>query len=346
MKLKSIGIGFCLALLGTSCGTLKTFRGDLAQRHIESPEGELAGYGAELATKFGLMSLFAETVYRRPYDGSKDSRISVCGDAESKDAGFLMPWVIKDNEKFAWSRYYVGKAIDVEPCFSGGGLYYETYVLKNSNDSIIEAVISYRGTDGLYHDMRTNLAAAFGREPAQYAEAKKRLKPLVKHLKGVSPDVNIYAVGHSLGGGLAQQAGYVSSEIEEVFTFNTSPITNWSSLALAKDTDIGIENHYPIIYRLNHGGEGLQPIRYITTLFTSARFNRYDIDIQITERKAVSGHAMRLISCRLAEEINSFPDGVYADHFYGKEFISMFMIDRPVAPGDEKTPVCRWANDT
>ena len=117
-------------------------------------------------------------------------------------------------------------------------------------------------------------------------------------------------------------------------------------MALAKEKEVGIREHYPVIYRVNHGGEGLGIVRYISSLFTSSRFNRYDVDFQITEKKAVSGHAMKLISCRLADEVAIFGEGVFAEHYYGKEFINKYMIDRPVVEGEKKDPVCRVAKDT
>ena len=299
-------LGIVFVALVTSCGTLKTVRGSWAQKSVKAPEWEMKGYGPQLASKFGLMSLFAETVYRRTYDREMPSTISTCGKEESEDVNFLMPWVVQGGEKFTWNRLLVSEVTEVEPCYSGGGLFYETYVLRDEDETILEAVIAYRGTDGPIEDMKTNLAAAFGREPPQYKDAKVRLQPLVEYLTKASPMINIYAVGHSLGGGLAQQAGYLSSDIAEVFAFNSSPITNWSSLALAKKEEIGIKEHYPVIYRVNHGGEGLGIVRYISSLFTSSRFNRYDVDFQLTEKKAVSGHAMKLISCRLAEEVAAF----------------------------------------
>ena len=43
----------------------------------------------------------------------------------------------------------------------------------------------------------------------------------------------IFAVGHSLGGGLAQHAGYTCPRIEKVFAFNSSPLTGYFDVARA-----------------------------------------------------------------------------------------------------------------
>ena len=326
-----------LVLAIGGCGVLKTARGGYSQRNVEPPEGELKGYGNHLASKFGLMSLFAETVYRRTYDFESSSRISACDDPQSEHFDFLMPWANHRGERYSWKRLYISQPTDIEPCFSGGGLYYETYVLENSQGKPLEAVIAYRGTDGLKNDMRTNFSAAIGIEPPQYATAKKKLIPLLNYLKSISSEIKIYATGHSLGGGLAQQAGYLSNDIVEVFAFNSTPITNWSSLALAKDGEIGIENHYPVIYRVNHGGEALGPVRFISTNLTSARYNRYDIDVQITKRKLASGHGIRLIACALANEILNFDKGKYPEHYYGREFIKKNLLRAQTG----KTIICQ-----
>ena len=95
-----------------------------------------------------------------------------------------------------------------------------------------------------------------------------------------------------------------------------------------------------MIYRVNHGGEGLDPIRYISTNFTSARFNRYDIDLQIAKRKAVSGHGIRLITCILAREILDFPEDEHAEHFYGKEFIETHMLNISGESNVTKSGIC------
>jgi len=319
----------------TSCGTLKTFRASQSVKKKGVTAEELAEYGEELAGKFGLMALFAESVYRRSSDLESKDIITECGDENSPDADYLMPWAEVDGTRYSWGRLFNSEVMDAEPCYSDGGLYYETYVLRDLSGAIMEAVIAYRGTDGFKDDMVTNLSAAFGIEPHQYADARSRLKNLVTYLLKVNSEIKIYAVGHSLGGGLAQQAGYLSKDINEVFVFNTSPITNWSSVALKGD----IENHYPTIYRINHGGEILGPIRFITTSFTSSRYNRFDITFQVTEKNLIKGHAMKIIACRFAEGVaNAKSVESYAEHFYGKEYIKNQLLG--IEGGSKGSTLC------
>ena len=170
-------------------------------------------------------------------------------------------------------------------------------------------MIAFRGTENsgsqLWLDWKTNLTGALGLEPPQYRLAARHIPELVRALKEENADIRIYAVGHSLGGGLAQQAGYLSRDVLEVFTFNTSPVTNWTTLALNGKVD----KKYPIIHRIYNGGEVLGGIRSVSTLFTKARYGRHDIGIQIKPKRLLSGHSMTLLSCHLACLVDNQGDG-------------------------------------
>jgi pimeloyl-ACP methyl ester carboxylesterase len=126
----------------------------------------------------------------------------------------------------------------------------------------------------------------------------------------------IYATGHSLGGGLAQQLAYMSRSVKAAITFNTTPVTNWSSLRFEPRA---IENDYPTIYRLEHGGEFLSFPRYIASAATKARFGRYDIVLQIDERSLFGGHAIGIFACRFAELVAK-GDSLGAEHHYPRAY--------------------------
>jgi hypothetical protein len=223
----------------------------------------------DASNRFGLMALFAEIVYRR--DQAKGSRDSLgCqylksspNDPKQVDQ-YGMPF--DDGTGSRWERWVPPVTMKgVAPCLNESGLYYETYVHVQENKidqkkKITAAVIAFRGTEGRkgqsFFDWTANFSAFFGIEPKQYELASQTIPILVEALKSqLELDENgkfrIYATGHSLGGGLAQQAGYISKDIREVFTFNTSPVTNWSFLRLRG----AVKNEYPTIYRIFHGGE-------------------------------------------------------------------------------------------
>lgn len=285
-----------------------------------------------MADKFGLMALFAHVSYRQDLK-SKQERNSACKSTqhpENDDYG--MP---KSNETDGkWMRSYLPNA-----CINESGLFYETYIYKNGTSPIEEAVISFRGTENtvgqLLKDWTTNASAAFGIQPKQYELASNYLPDLIIALKSQNPDIKIYAVGHSLGGGLAQQAGYQFRDIRKVFTFNTSPVTNWTYLRFRGK----VENEYPTIYRIYHGGEFLEKLRFFTTSFTSTSFRRYDLGIQFQPRSNIGGHSMEILACGFAALIVSDTTNQHnqkdAAHYYGRKFAreEIFGKNKICSPG-------------
>ncbi|HSG44094.1 MAG TPA: hypothetical protein VLA72_13140 [Anaerolineales bacterium] len=74
-------------------------------------------------------------------------------------------------------------------------------------------------------------------------------------------NIKFSSAGHSLGGGLAQQAAYASKHIETVYAFDPSPVTGYSSI---KKTDRKINCEGLKIYRIWEHGEILLYLRMIT----------------------------------------------------------------------------------
>ena len=175
-------------------------------------------------------------------------------------------------------------------------------------------------------------------------------------LRAQPPKVKIHAVGHSLGGGLAQQTGYQFDEVEQVYTFNTSPVTNCTSLRLeepvvsdypkvsvVKDSLQGsavekkprnsISNEYPIIFRIYHTGELLQAVRSFTTTLKSSRFGRYDVGVQFLEKSFVKGHSMQILACGFADILvntaapaNTGDDPSVAAHHYPISYVEKVVL--------------------
>ena len=368
-SLTHVTIFVFLTLLISSCGALKVKYADWRYSDLKNDQGQADfkddKYLFELADRFGLMALFANVAYRddlvkkdKQYGNTgvlkhekiiQDSLEQACIYLNSGEElpTYGMPSNLPrnaDNSGGNWSRWRGSNNIESEPCYNKKGLYYETYIYTQ-NKKIEEAVIAFRGTENggsqFWYDWKTNITNFFGFEPQQYKIASKNIPILIKALKSENPNIKIYTTGHSLGGGLAQQAGYQSKDINEVFTFNTSPVTNWSNLTL----DGKVKNRYPIIHRIYNGGEVLGGIRSVSTLFTNARYGRHDIGVQIQPKQLLAGHSMTLLSCHLSCLIQD--SGQPAQHGLSPNYIqTKLMNDNGICAGYVALGKCDLASQS
>lgn len=351
---------FALVASTTGCGSLKLLSATQSVYDREEPgvgpandksppDPQKDVFLKEVSDRLGLMALFAFTAYR--YDLTRSDRDKYGCSYRESDRHFGMPKHDGSGIKSShWERWKPKKTdANVVPCFNEDGLFYETYVHRDSNQHITEAVIAYRGTENrggqAVPDWETNLSNFFGFEPDQYKIARRYLKDLTKSLDEESEGVPIYAVGHSLGGGLAQQAGYLSRKITAVYAFNTSPVTNWTHLRL----DRKVEQGYPFIHRVYNGGEGLAGIRGIATASTSARYGRYDIGVQFGPKAFFSGHAMEVLACNFAQVLSE-TEAQEAKHSYPTSFIKKHVLkptieEKPEAAAERRKTDRRVCDD-
>lgn len=93
-----------------------------------------------------------------------------------------------------------------------------------------------------------------------YDQVRLGIAELIRATRAKYPEATIITAGHSLGGGLAQQAAYACSDVKKVYAFNSSPVTGWRSVP-ARDREVnrkGIE-----IYRIYEQGEILAYVRFV-----------------------------------------------------------------------------------
>lgn len=317
------------------CGTVRTYYASWDKFDDRNPaenDRPLENrYATEIARRFGLMALFSEIAYRRDLEKERTLNGDESDCFLSDNKRFGMPEV---EGRGNWHRLTaIPSTSGIDPsigCLDDreSGLFYETYVFEDSEGRYLEAVIAFRGTENVqgqvFSDWQANLAALFGFEPRQYEKARLKLPDLLQTLTTLNPQILIYTTGHSLGGGLAQQAGYLSRNIKEVTTFNTSPVTNWTTLRLKGKVD----NNYPVIFRLYHTGEILNRVRQVTTAFTSSRFGRYDIGVQIDPKSLVHGHSMKIFACEFARRL-ALNDGASAEHYYSSYYARKHVLGDP-----------------
>lgn len=357
-----IFISVALITATSGCGSISLFNASMdvhsddkdrnlyGKNNVTKPDDKDDWFLVDLSKKYGLMALFATTVYR--YDLPKSQRDDLgCAylkDGSLGDRNFGMP----SNSGFGakgerWERWTPtredSKYDNPPPCLDDkeSGLFYETYVHRDSTENIVEAVIAYRGTENrsgqMFKDWGADFANFIGVEPLQYEIARKYVQKLTEYLirDNGNKRMPIYAVGHSLGGGLAQQAGYLSKNITEVYAFNTSPVTNWTNLRLAGL----VEQGYPIIHRLYQGGEALAGIRAVATASTGARYGRHDVGVQFGPKQLVAGHLMYVLTCNFAKILVE-TDAQDAAHYYPTSYIIQHVLT-PYHEDDETAKVRR-----
>jgi hypothetical protein len=152
-----------------------------------------------------------------------------------------------------------------------------------------------------HKDEYTEIVAVFG--PAFVSEFQRRANaPEGTHLRGVS----LYATGHSLGGGLAQQFAYALPindavpRVQHVYAFDPSPVTGFYSVApYIRD----INKVSLSIDRVYERGEILALVRSFTSFFVppsasnpAIRGVRYNL---FYTANPISGHSMSELACKL-----------------------------------------------
>ena len=93
-----------------------------------------------------------------------------------------------------------------------------------------EAVIAFRGTDNdQWGDWVSNFRTFLARHLFdQYRQVQFHMPEILKRIRNVCPSAHIVVTGHSLGGGLAQQAAYAAGgAIVYVYAFNPSPVIGY-----------------------------------------------------------------------------------------------------------------------
>lgn len=115
-----------------------------------------------------------------------------------------------------------------------GGMVYDVWVQARPGTRPL-AVLVFRGTNYLeFADWVANTRPVTNWPGLwdQYEQARALTPAVVARLDSAyGGRARIMAAGHSLGGGLAQHAGYTCPRIEKVFAFNSSPLTGYFDVA-------------------------------------------------------------------------------------------------------------------
>lgn len=182
---------------------------------------------------------------------------------EREDAGkeFVLPG--------GWERNDM-EAIPGDP---DNGLFAALFLRPAVEGSPPMAVFAFRGTEpkagAFWNDLKASVAPGWHKAPQQYRTAKSWVSEHVANLK--KNHFEIYATGHSLGGGIAQFIAYQFSGITAV-VFNPSPRTAFGSLVAGE-----AEYFNPPVCRVVETYElvGLLPGPYVPTIESEKHANRH-----------------------------------------------------------------------
>ncbi|MBI1866706.1 MAG: DUF2974 domain-containing protein [Methylocystis sp.] len=145
----------------------------------------------------------------------------------------------RDAEARAWMTPWRFEFAEVGPLCAGPdkacgvpGLAFQVWSRREGR-RCSEAAVVFRGTDAnSLGDWLSNFHGVTRLLPVndQYEQVQTHMDRIVRRMRTlpcIASSTRIVAVGHSLGGGLAQQAAYVSPAIHQVYAFDSSPVTGW-----------------------------------------------------------------------------------------------------------------------
>lgn len=167
-----------------------------------------------------------------------------------------------------------------------GGLVYDAWVHTAPGTRPL-AVLVFRGTNYQeFADWVANTRPLTNRPGLwdQYEQARALAPVVVAKLDSAyGPRLRIFATGHSLGGGLAQHAGYTCPRIEKIFAFNSSPLTGYFDVAKKDRLHHGSLRRTYLVYE---SYEALTLFRYVPVYLN--RFAR-EVDIIVLRYNFTTG---------------------------------------------------------
>lgn len=189
------------------------------------------------------------------------------------------------------------------------GLVYNIYYRHdlNSNGEQVVALV-FRGTDGGVSDLWSNLhwltrwvAFTYNQYDLVRDIAPELVKVIEEHEEFQGKRVRIIAAGHSLGGGLAQQAAYAADGIETVYAFDSSSVTGFYDVDKS-DRDARAKKMR--IYRIYERGEILAYLRrFMAQIYPVAAQSPKIVEARYNFQNLSGGfidlHNMENLACNL-----------------------------------------------
>ena len=194
------------------------------------------------------------------------------------------------------------------------GMKHQVWV-KESQGAPQLAVIVFRGTDAnQLGDWLSNFRWITRFIPFlwdQYDQTRDLIQCLVKNIRNkYGNNTYIITTGHSLGGGLAQQAAYMSEYIRKVYAFNPSTVTGYYSV---DKTEREKNEKGMTIYRIYEHGEILAYLRlFMKGLYPLTQSDPEIVEIRynLVKGNMVSQHSMKDFACKLRNIAERIPNEI------------------------------------
>jgi hypothetical protein len=174
---------------------------------------------------------------------------------------------------------------------------------REGPDDVVEVALVFRGTDGS-GDFWSNfrwVTRFLSRGWDQYDLARTIGPAIESHVRErfSGKALKIATGGHSLGGGLAQQAAYAAAGIKTVYAFDSSSVTGFYSIekAVRDASKQGMR-----IYRLHERGEILAYLRLIMSVIypvTERDPHIVEVTYNFNRGSAVGQHSIQKLACAL-----------------------------------------------
>lgn len=252
---------------------------------------------AEYASLYAPYAMMATAAYTDPQvlnrHGCPDSallglRAHAANDRDFAFHGTVRGW-IKTLNQHRWECHFghfgsLGCPKRNPDCKTSDGL--EFHVWRRMDGACREVVIAFRGTDR--HDLgdwQSNFRWFRRLSPRfdQYDQVREHMGRIVGRIEQGGCNgagTRFVSVGHSLGGGLAQQAAYAHPKIRYVYAFDPSPVTGFfdiSELLREQHTHrLGIDRTYEsgeILALPRHILENIYPPQACNPSIRTVRFN-------------------------------------------------------------------------
>ncbi len=182
------------------------------------------------------------------------------------------------------------------------GFHWEIWKKQHSDGKMIVAFV-FKGTKSGW-DWYTNLRWATRFLPFtwdHYRQTMDQAPWIIQKVqeKAGADNLEIITAGHSLGGGLAHLAAYLSPNVSKVFAFNSSPVTGFYSIALPEREKNKMGKK---VYRIYEDGEGLGFVRhFMKWLHPLSKVNPQIIEIRcgFSKGNPIKQHNMKALAAHL-----------------------------------------------